>query len=356
MSEVFVSYKREDEARVSALVQALERHGLAVWWDRGVVAGENWRARIQRELEEAGAVVVVWTDRTVGAQGRFVQEEAATAYRDGKIVPVQLDAVVLPHSFAHLPTIDLRHWASGLRWSLGGAWLGASHRDPDLRDVVAAVRARLARQPPPRLLGRRLRLQRRVAWGVLAATLMLGLGAFATDAFDLQAQLCTLPSGQPALSDACGAWGLGGRPTQAERLAWAALPRGDCKALQAWLQQHPRGGSYQATASALLATRRVRVEQRWAPGERLLTVSLAASAPVRELAEQAAQAAVLDQSELQCRSVATLGAQVRYRATTVDAQAPECRPQGRTAWACSVQATARCQLDEASEVRTELCD
>ncbi|MFM2066873.1 MAG: hypothetical protein RLZZ584_1782 [Pseudomonadota bacterium] len=334
MSEVFVSYKREDEARVSALVRALERHGLAVWWDRGVVAGENWRARIRTELDEARAVVVVWTGLTVGAQGRFVQEEAATAFRDGKIVPVRLDAVTLPHSFADLPTIDLRHWAHGLRWTLSRGRLGASPRDPDLLDVVAAVRARLAQQPPPRLQGRRRRLRRRLAWGALAASLLLGAGAFATDAFDVQAPVCTLPLAQPALSDACGAWGLGGRPTQAERLDWAALPRGDCKALQGWLQRYPHG-RYQATAAALLATRHELVEQRWAAAVRTQVVSRSASAPARELAEQAAQA----------------------RATRVDAQAPVCEPESRPAgWACSVEAQAHCQVDEASEVRTEHCD
>ena len=40
MNEVFVSYKREDEARVGRLVQALEGTGLSIWWDRGLA---GWR-------------------------------------------------------------------------------------------------------------------------------------------------------------------------------------------------------------------------------------------------------------------------------------------------------------------------
>ncbi|MBK6850532.1 MAG: toll/interleukin-1 receptor domain-containing protein [Burkholderiales bacterium] len=87
MSEVFVSYKREDEARVSALVAALERHGLACWWDRGVVAGENWRARLKAELDEAGAVLVVWTKISAGSHGMFVQGDASHAQRRGKLCP-----------------------------------------------------------------------------------------------------------------------------------------------------------------------------------------------------------------------------------------------------------------------------
>lgn len=34
MTDVFISYKREDEARVGRLVQALEKAGLKLWWDR----------------------------------------------------------------------------------------------------------------------------------------------------------------------------------------------------------------------------------------------------------------------------------------------------------------------------------
>jgi hypothetical protein len=107
----------------------------------------------------------------------------------------------------------------------------------------------------------------------------------------------------------------------------------------------------------LLATRHELVEQRWAAAVRTQVVSRSASAPARELAEQAAQAAAQEQAELQCRNLATLSARVRLRATRVDAQAPVCEPESRPAgWACSVEAQAHCQVDEASEVRTEHCD
>jgi TIR domain len=46
MTDVFVSYKREDEARVARLVAALERSDLQVWWDRSLPGGESWRAQI----------------------------------------------------------------------------------------------------------------------------------------------------------------------------------------------------------------------------------------------------------------------------------------------------------------------
>ncbi|WP_083197446.1 toll/interleukin-1 receptor domain-containing protein [Candidatus Viadribacter manganicus] len=47
MTDIFLPYKREDETRVGRLVQALEKAGLKVWWDRGLPAGESWRANIR---------------------------------------------------------------------------------------------------------------------------------------------------------------------------------------------------------------------------------------------------------------------------------------------------------------------
>ena len=46
MSDVFVSYKAEDRARVAPLVQALESSGLSVWWDTQIAARSEWRSDI----------------------------------------------------------------------------------------------------------------------------------------------------------------------------------------------------------------------------------------------------------------------------------------------------------------------
>src|SRR4029077_14111357 len=43
MSDVFVSYKREDRARAQFLVAALVAEGLSVWWDVGIEGGSAWR-------------------------------------------------------------------------------------------------------------------------------------------------------------------------------------------------------------------------------------------------------------------------------------------------------------------------
>ena len=71
MSEIFISYKREDEVRVGRLAQALQAASLSVWWDRSLAGGENWRSQIENELEAARCVIVVWTHLSIGRAGRL---------------------------------------------------------------------------------------------------------------------------------------------------------------------------------------------------------------------------------------------------------------------------------------------
>ena len=58
MHDIFLSYKREDRARVKPLVDALEAEGLSVWWDVHIEGGSAWRESIQKNLESARCVIV----------------------------------------------------------------------------------------------------------------------------------------------------------------------------------------------------------------------------------------------------------------------------------------------------------
>src|ERR1700687_4551996 len=159
MSDVFISYKSEDHARVGRLVQALEKNGLPVWWDRGLPGGEEWRANIEQALAAARCVVVVWTQGSVGPEGGFVRDEAARARARGILVPVRLDRVAAPLGFGELQVIDLAHWR-------------ANRRDPFLLDLVAAARAKIEGRAAPPAKGPMKRLIRRFAATSGAAALI----------------------------------------------------------------------------------------------------------------------------------------------------------------------------------------
>ena len=110
MSDVFVSYKAEDRARVRPLVDALEADGLAVWWDAHIGGGDEWRDTIARHLDEARCVIVVWSKRSVGPEGRFVRDEATRALRRHAYLPVRIDKVEPPLGFGETQALPLNGW------------------------------------------------------------------------------------------------------------------------------------------------------------------------------------------------------------------------------------------------------
>ena len=67
MSDVFISYAREDQDRITALVQLLQAQGLSVFWDRDIPPGKTWREHIGRALAEARCVVVAWSRASIAS-------------------------------------------------------------------------------------------------------------------------------------------------------------------------------------------------------------------------------------------------------------------------------------------------
>ena len=110
MNEVFVSYKAEDRARLTPLVAALEAEGFDVWWDAHIGGGTDWREEIQQHLDAARCVIVAWSTRSVGSEGRFVRDEASAAQQAGSYVPIQIDAVKPPLGFGEVQALDFIGW------------------------------------------------------------------------------------------------------------------------------------------------------------------------------------------------------------------------------------------------------
>jgi len=111
LADIFVSYSRQNKARVAPLVRALEAEGWSVWWDPEITPGEEFDTLISRELDQARALVVVWTPDSVDS--RWVRGEARDAADRGVLVPVRFDNARLPIDFRAVHTTDLDDWAEG---------------------------------------------------------------------------------------------------------------------------------------------------------------------------------------------------------------------------------------------------
>jgi tetratricopeptide (TPR) repeat protein len=108
MSDIFISYKREEQATARKLADALENEGWSVWWDPKLRAGEHYDDMIEKALNEAKCVLVLWSEESV--QSRYVRDEATYALEKNKLVPVAIGNVTLPFRFRGVQTSSLLHW------------------------------------------------------------------------------------------------------------------------------------------------------------------------------------------------------------------------------------------------------
>ena len=108
MSDIFISYSSEERNRVLPLVNALEKTGWSVFWDRTIPAGKTWRQVIGAEIRTCRSVLVAWTESSVTSE--WVLEEAETGKRKQILIPVLLDNVEPPFGFGNIQAANLAAW------------------------------------------------------------------------------------------------------------------------------------------------------------------------------------------------------------------------------------------------------
>ena len=108
MTDIFISYASEDRDRARILASTLQSQGWSVWWDRNIIAGQSFDITIERALESAKCVIVLWSNQSV--QSEWVKNEAAAAAERGVLVPAMLDEVRIPLEFRRKQTVNLVGW------------------------------------------------------------------------------------------------------------------------------------------------------------------------------------------------------------------------------------------------------
>lgn len=152
MADIFLSYTSSDRPRAEKLKAWFEGAGWSVWIDRDISLGEDWVSRIEKELEIARVVVVLW-----GAEARrseWVQREAVLAQQSDRLVQVHATGLPLLAPFDAIQAVRMQSWSGELGHSerikllsaiasrLGTtlpAHLGAVASDEDLTAYQAAV-------------------------------------------------------------------------------------------------------------------------------------------------------------------------------------------------------------------------
>jgi TIR domain len=111
---VFLSYAREDEARVRALGEVLRARGFRPWIDvKDILPGQRWRSAITSALESASFILVCLSRHSVSKRG-FAQREIRRAIDaeeemlDGDIylLPIRLDHCEVPSALQPFQWVD----------------------------------------------------------------------------------------------------------------------------------------------------------------------------------------------------------------------------------------------------------
>ena len=108
---VFLSYSRADQKFAKHIVSVLENAGHSVWWDGLLEGGDRYAATTQTALDNAHAVVVLWSKTSVDSH--WVHDEAMRGRDSGRLVPVSIDGSEPPLGFGQFQWIDAsRDWAN----------------------------------------------------------------------------------------------------------------------------------------------------------------------------------------------------------------------------------------------------
>ncbi|MDX2275869.1 MAG: toll/interleukin-1 receptor domain-containing protein [Hyphomonadaceae bacterium] len=125
MTDVFISYKRDERDKARQLAEALGARGFSVWWDAEILPGEQYRAVTLQILESCRAAIVIWSP--LSAKSNWVLDEAQRALDRGVLVPVHLEPISsYPLGFGQVHAHNLVGWE------------GAPD-DPKFQPVLAAV-------------------------------------------------------------------------------------------------------------------------------------------------------------------------------------------------------------------------
>lgn len=105
MSLLFISYSQESASSAAAMAKALTARGFDVWRDTNLRSGQQFDNVIRQKLEEAEAVVVIWTPESASSQ--YVKMEAGIAFAWEKLLTVrtpEFDPLRIPEPFKGMHT------------------------------------------------------------------------------------------------------------------------------------------------------------------------------------------------------------------------------------------------------------
>ena len=105
--EIFISYRRTDQAWARLLHAQLQAEGVEAWYDAKIGAGQDWRSSTAKALEASQIFVLLFSAKA--AQSDEIAKELAAATHEKKlIIPVRLENIAPKGAFLY--DLASRNW------------------------------------------------------------------------------------------------------------------------------------------------------------------------------------------------------------------------------------------------------
>jgi len=239
--------------------------------------------------------------------------------------------------------VDLVHWRS-------------STSNAFFQDLRAYLTAAANQAPLPKPKGPVVRLVKRMCAGLTIGVIITFLFGFALNILQLQNNLCSINFNQPNLSDLCGKYGLGSKPTEEERVAWEGREPGSCQALRDHIDQFGEAGALHGLAADLLEARRVTVEEAWVEDSQSNIFSQSITADAAPSEKEARDLALDDaqrQAEASCRAFSESDF-YRFDQYELEPMEWEC-VEHSTGHYCGFDGENTCHLERLVRTQYEVC-
>ncbi len=101
VADIFISYSSKDKEKADQLSELLASAGLSVWIDRqGIVGAEKWATEIVEGIRACNTFIILLSPNSIESEN-VLRELSLASEKRKRVLPVDLEAIVLPSSFEY---------------------------------------------------------------------------------------------------------------------------------------------------------------------------------------------------------------------------------------------------------------
>ncbi len=138
----FISYHSQDAARVSAVCREMNRRGVPMWYDRGLLSGEKWEKQITTHIRYCHEMILFVTKKLMARENPYVYTEFAIAKKFNKRIHI----VMLNEILFEDVSDDLKGWFVSME-TLHGVYPQADSSPVQIVDAMENLIGLIKRQP-----------------------------------------------------------------------------------------------------------------------------------------------------------------------------------------------------------------